>query len=83
MSKVYVDDGLFEDMNENPALKTFVGNALTMFVNIVVPARDQTNSISEIFDLPPELKDKFQSTTIELIKDPITDNIRIEYFYWI
>ena len=57
VSRVIVEDYLWEIMDENPKFNDFIGQCITHFVHFVVPRRDQTQEIVQDYPVPIDIED--------------------------
>lgn len=72
------EDDIWEVINSDEAFNEFVGKAITHFVHFVVPRRDQTAAIKELYQIPEEFKE-LPALSVEIEREPQTNEIFIRF----
>ena len=79
--EIVAEDDIWEDINSMPAFNEFIGKCVTHFAHFVIPVRDQTHEISELYNTPNEI-DGLLSDSVELTRKDGRNIIHISYKYW-
>ncbi len=78
---VVAEDDIWEAMDGIEPFNNFIGQCVTHFAHFVIPRRDQTQEISEIYDIPKGI-DGVLSSTVELTRKDSENTIYISYYDW-
>ena len=72
------EDDIWEIINNDKRFNDFVGKALTHFMHFVVPRRDQTAVIKELYQIPEEFVD-LPALSVEIERVPESNEIMIRF----
>lgn len=53
---VFAEDDLFDYIENYEDFRDFIGKCVTHFIHFVVPRRDQTNEIQQVYEIPESIE---------------------------